>query len=258
MSPYFSRAMKFGIIGALGWVLNLGILWVLTERIGVYYLTSETIAVLLVAFFNYNGNILVGNIPRPRFQFSLPNPLRDRRLWEVRRRLHTFNLDIGAGAYPITRSSVTVDVQASKDPDFCVDVRNVLPWPSSFFDSVTCLELLEHFTTLEQLSVLQEISRVLSPGGQVLIIVPEAGPLQVLQKISWFVRSHTTQKEYHENELCRGHIGMLSPRELESMLRWAGLQVLESRRVMVYDRLVRAAKPSAERLAPSSQTSDHY
>lgn len=114
---------------------------------------------------------------------------------------------------------------------------------SSAFDSVTCLEVLEHFTTFEQLALIQEISRVLSPGGQAVISIPEAGPLKVLQQIVWFVRSHTTQREYHENELCHGHVGLLSPAELERMLRWAGLEVLESKRILFYDRLVVCVKP---------------
>ena len=59
---FLTKGMKFAFIGAVGTVLNLGILYGLTTYVHVYYILSELIAILLVFGFNYIGNILVGNI----------------------------------------------------------------------------------------------------------------------------------------------------------------------------------------------------
>ena len=56
------KGVKFGIIGAIGTVLNLGILYGLTNYVHIYYLVSELAAIILVFGFNYVGNILIGNI----------------------------------------------------------------------------------------------------------------------------------------------------------------------------------------------------
>jgi putative flippase GtrA len=56
------KGVKFGFIGAIGTVLNLGILFGLTSYAHLYYIYSELIAIIIVFGFNYIGNILVGNI----------------------------------------------------------------------------------------------------------------------------------------------------------------------------------------------------
>jgi SAM-dependent methyltransferase len=45
-----------------------------------------------------------------------------------------------------------------------------LPWPDSFFDSISCLQLLEHLSARDNLY--NEISRLLKPGGRLLIEIP--------------------------------------------------------------------------------------
>ena len=56
------KGIKFGFVGAVGTVLNLGILYSLTDYAHVFYIYSEIVAICLVFGFNYIGNILVGNI----------------------------------------------------------------------------------------------------------------------------------------------------------------------------------------------------
>jgi putative flippase GtrA len=59
---FIVKGLKFASIGALGTVLNLAILYTLTDHGHIYYLYSELAAIIVVFVFNYVGNILVGNI----------------------------------------------------------------------------------------------------------------------------------------------------------------------------------------------------
>ncbi len=73
LRQFVTKGIKFGFIGSIGTVLNLGILFGLTEYAHLYYLYSELIAIVLVFGFNYVGNILVGNIKiESRTQENIP------------------------------------------------------------------------------------------------------------------------------------------------------------------------------------------
>jgi putative flippase GtrA len=56
------KGIKFAIIGGIGTILNLSILYGLTTYAHLYYLYSELIAIFIVFVFNFMGNVLVGNI----------------------------------------------------------------------------------------------------------------------------------------------------------------------------------------------------
>lgn len=171
------------------------------------------------------------------------NPVRDRRLWEVRRRLHTKNLDIGSGDFPITRESVTLDVQECKHPMVRQDILDGIPFPEASFDSVTALEFLEHFKEANQVKILGEVHRVLEKGGQLIVSIPYSwGPMKIVQSILWFVRSRTTIREYYKNTKTNGHIGLMTPSSLEAMVKHVGFKIIESRRLLFYDYIVVAVK----------------
>lgn len=59
---FITKGIKFAFIGAIGTVLNLSILYGLTNYGHLYYIFSELIAIIIVFIFNFVGNILVGNI----------------------------------------------------------------------------------------------------------------------------------------------------------------------------------------------------
>jgi putative flippase GtrA len=59
---FVTKGIKFGFIGAIGTVLNLGILYGLTNYAHLFYIYSELVAIIIVFAFNYVGNILIGNI----------------------------------------------------------------------------------------------------------------------------------------------------------------------------------------------------
>jgi putative flippase GtrA len=59
---FMKKGFKFTLIGGIGSILNLSILYLLTNELNIYYIYSEVIAILLVYIFNYIGNIKIGNI----------------------------------------------------------------------------------------------------------------------------------------------------------------------------------------------------
>jgi len=54
--PLLIRFIKFQIISTIGLLTNLGILWLLTELAGTYYMFSEIVAIGVVAFWNFLAN----------------------------------------------------------------------------------------------------------------------------------------------------------------------------------------------------------
>jgi SAM-dependent methyltransferase len=92
-------------------------------------------------------------------------------------------LDAGCG------EGVLVDEYATRlrieglDPNYSSDrVRNgsltSLPYADRTFDRALCLDVLEHLTFDDQPRAIAELHRVLKPGGEVLVSVPNLAHLQ--------------------------------------------------------------------------------
>jgi SAM-dependent methyltransferase len=84
-----------------------------------------------------------------------------RHMWELRPDLHFFAVDI-APPPPLAPPRTTfAQVDLESQP---------LPWPDHFFDSITCMHLIEHMKTATNLW--REVARVLKPGGRVYVETP--------------------------------------------------------------------------------------
>ena len=59
---YFRKALKFMIIGAVGALINWGLLYFFTQYFNIWYIYSEILATIIAFGVNFNGNILVKNI----------------------------------------------------------------------------------------------------------------------------------------------------------------------------------------------------
>jgi 2-polyprenyl-3-methyl-5-hydroxy-6-metoxy-1,4-benzoquinol methylase len=84
-----------------------------------------------------------------------------------------------------------------------------LPFRSSSFDVVVCSEVLEHIS--ENRTAVEELLRVLKPGGNLIVTVPRFLP----EKICWALSA-----AYHQEP--GGHVRIYKRRELLTLLTEAG------------------------------------
>jgi SAM-dependent methyltransferase len=88
----------------------------------------------------------------------------------------------------------------------------VLPFADSSFDKVIAAEVLEHI--LDDQRAMNELARVLRPGGVLAVTVPAWLP----ERICWGL-----SREYHE--VPGGHVRIYTRVELEAKLRRAGFAI---------------------------------
>jgi SAM-dependent methyltransferase len=80
-----------------------------------------------------------------------------------------------------------------------------LPYDAASFDRALCLDVLEHLTFPEQTPALLELFRVIRPGGELLISVPNLAHLQ--SRVHFFVKGrliHTASTAKHPGDRPAG------------------------------------------------------
>jgi 2-polyprenyl-3-methyl-5-hydroxy-6-metoxy-1,4-benzoquinol methylase len=94
-----------------------------------------------------------------------------------------------------------------------------LPFGSASFDRVLCLDVLEHLALQDQAAAVAEMFRVLTPGGEALVSVPNLAHLQ--SRVSFLLTGRLIRTA---NE--RKHPGDRPVAEYLALARQAGFVVL--------------------------------
>ncbi len=150
-------------------------------------------------------------------------------------------LDAGCG------EGVLVDEYATRlriqgvDPQFSserVQLASVtaLPFPEASFDRALCLDVLEHLSFVDQRTALEELRRVLTAGGELVVTIPNLAHLQ--SRIQFLLRGRlirTASEQKHPGDRPVG--------EYLSLARAAGFDLVARRGIFptvpIVTRLIR-------------------
>src|SRR5690349_12550390 len=82
-------------------------------------------------------------------------------------------LNLGSGQRPFEKPWINVDSQSRWEPDVCCDA-SCLPFEDESAEIVVLHHVLEHFGCGEGRGLVEEAHRVLTPGGRLIVTVPDA------------------------------------------------------------------------------------
>ena len=94
-----------------------------------------------------------------------------------------------------------------------------LPFADASFDRIIASEVMEHVP--DDMAALDELTRVLRPGGTIAITIPAEFPERICWKLS---------EEYHAPFVSGGHVRIYSETELRDKMHTAGLMPSGSHR----------------------------
>ncbi len=137
----------------------------------------------------------------------------------ARRQARVVALDYAADEVVQTRDTLAAMVEAGEiPPERLIGVLRAdgrrLPFADDTFDAVITSEVLEHIQ--DDVTAIDEMVRVLRPGGRFAATVPA----QLPETINWKLSD-----EYHAPKSVGGHVRIYSRTELSAKLRAAGLTV---------------------------------
>jgi len=140
--------------------------------------------------------------------------------WQVRRAQRSGKeyLDLGCGPN-IHGHVINLDYLWRPGVDICWDVSRGIPLASCSMKGVFSEHCLEHFSLSSGIALLREAFRVLSPGGTIRVIVPDAG---------MYLDTYSARK-------C-GDISPAFPFEAKESFEGAFLPLLSVNRIFYQDR----------------------
>lgn len=131
------------------------------------------------------------------------------------------NLEIMSNALPLLNEAKPCDLN-----------RDALPWADATFDVVVCNEIIEHIFDTDRL--LEEMHRVLKPGGKLIISTPNLAslPNRLGLLLGWqpFGTEVSARKSNLGNPLRKslnpaGHIRVFTQRALLEILQLHGFKI---------------------------------
>ena len=139
-------------------------------------------------------------------------------------------LDVGAGLKPFrdyfqSAEYITLDSDPALKPDVVGDVV-ALPFPDGTFDSVVCLEVLEHVDKTQR--AISELTRVLKPGGTFLVSMPMHWPLHYEPNDFWRIT------KYGFRVLLSPHYHIEQEEKIGGLFSFLGARIAESAALFLY------------------------
>lgn len=80
-------------------------------------------------------------------------------------------LNLGSG-YRKIPDFVNIDNRIETGPDMVLDVTRGLPYDDNSVDMVAAMDFLEHIPTGKTVALIEEVYRVLKPGGEFISVTP--------------------------------------------------------------------------------------
>lgn len=148
-------------------------------------------------------------------------------------------LEIGCGDFPIDKKNILLDIRESELVNINLvqpanDLSNIA---DESIDRIITKNCLEHISWRLTLETLKEWLRVLKPGGELDVQVPNVEHLRMILEDPWcygrsgaesdfefFCRVAFGHQDYSENS----HLAYFSPRWLHELLSEAGFETIES------------------------------
>lgn len=129
------------------------------------------------------------------------------------------NLNLGCG-YDYKKGYINIDNRAETNPDVVCDVVEGLPYPDSSVDQIRAHDFLEHIPIGKTITVMDEIWRVLKPGGTFYSSTPDAeygqGAFQDPTHVSFWVENSWL---YYTREQFRNLYGIKANFKIKSFER---------------------------------------
>lgn len=127
----------------------------------------------------------------------------------------------------INEADITTARELCPDDRIRYDTGDVarLSFEDDFFDTVICVEVLEHVEQPAQ--VLAELRRVLKPGGQLIVTVPHKNYPFCYDPLN-FVRERLTRRHFPIGIWGFGHTKLFSSDQMIGLIEDAGFSVLHS------------------------------
>ncbi len=115
------------------------------------------------------------------------------------------------------------------------DLSRELPFDDDWFDYTVCVEGLEHIENPQQ--AIREFARVLRPGGQLIVSVPNI--LNIEERLKWLIYGYTShfkpitreqavrlRAEYGDCEEIAAHVNPIGYSELRYILEKQGFEIV--------------------------------
>lgn len=126
-------------------------------------------------------------------------------------------INLGSGQQKL-EGFINIDNRLEMSPDVCCDVIAGLPFADSSVDMVRAWDFLEHIPLGKTVSVIEEIYRVLKPGGIFDSHTPDAsrgqGAFQDPTHISFWVKNSWL---YYSNDLFRSLYNVKAKFQIDSI-----------------------------------------